>query len=1341
MSDNKPPLHQEFGKLLAGLRQRAGIPHQSTLAALIGCKQQTVNRWEAGVSRPRGKQIPQLAQALAADVNELMRAAGYAPESKSAVTSFDQPFPIDRLTPDSFERFCLYFLERHYLDARVHRLGGSGHAQDGLDLEVILPGGVRYGFQCKRVEELGPQKVHVAVAKHSGKARKNFLLLSRIASPQAREAIRQHKGWDIWDKEDISLRIRQLQKHEQRRLVDVFFPMQRWALIGETESSPWQTAEEFFAPFGSEEAAFRHTWQLVGRVIETQKLLEALADDRTKAVFLTGSGGSGKSRILKEVVERCAFCRPPAMVRFLSPTEEATNKSLHELGDADKLLVVDDAHDRSDLPVLFQYAATPPKKTKLFLSFRPYGLDYIRSQAGSFALAGNNLVELNLPPLSIAQATELAEHVLRAKGGPIRAAKDIAQLTLDCPLATVIGAQVVAKDKWHAELIKNEDTFRITLLGKFQDIITGDVGGRDAASVQRLLRVLALVQPFHPDDDAVSGLAQVVEGLPPHETIRFIRLLTEAGVLFKRGGQYRLSPDLLADHIIESACIGPSHSSTGYAERVFEAARDHQVGHLLLNLGKLDWRLANGNPSNSRLLDGIWRKLRPSRPYSDPHVRAVIDVAYYQPQRALTFAEGLIREGANVDDLPTLIKYAAYNYGYVQRACECLWELGKADDRDLHRHPGHAIRILEELCAIKPNKPVLYNESIVDFGLSLLRRDDAWAHRYSPFDILKGILQPEGHTTTSHGRGFAISKFSVSIEAVAKLRARVVDVLISTLTHSNPRAAVLAARALHLSLRFPMDSPEENIQKWTKEFLKTFVKLESTIETGSIASVVLVEIAHAVSWHANYGREDTKSAARRILKLLPRSLEFRTLYALIDGYGQLIERHVDFAKNEASWNLYLSELTAEIVNAYPDGEALREFIEKHIARINAYCADGKAAPHILIWRLVNASLVFSKSVVADAAAHTGSLTKQFAGIALSKLLNDNHANGLSSARQFLESNDRGLQGAVGQAFSLVDLVNRVLTAGELAILREALSAKDAGVAQRAVGAIRTVAKDDHRLAIDLLQCVDLGISSGLADDAFVNLASNGGELFRALSDEDIKLFLDGLASLPELDGHWVETFLAAVSKDHAQRLARFFMDRVDRAADNQDWRFRPCNFGPYGHVPLRFRESPDFAIVLRQVSEWLKSRDDLIFKERSAQLFDTMFKPFDDRLVDAFQNWSDTGALADILAIAKLLSQAHPEFIFQQRAFVVRFLERAKQFGKPIVDAAISALFASAIGGVRSGNVGEPTPRDLHTKAEARKALEELPRFSPAYELYEAVGRNADESIKRSIRDGEAFEE
>src|SRR5713101_5802420 len=83
--------YQAFGALLADLRRRAGIAHQAELAKRVRSTQQTVSRWEAGASRPRDKQMPLLASVLNADVDELLRVAGYT--AKTTVATFDQPVP------------------------------------------------------------------------------------------------------------------------------------------------------------------------------------------------------------------------------------------------------------------------------------------------------------------------------------------------------------------------------------------------------------------------------------------------------------------------------------------------------------------------------------------------------------------------------------------------------------------------------------------------------------------------------------------------------------------------------------------------------------------------------------------------------------------------------------------------------------------------------------------------------------------------------------------------------------------------------------------------------------------------------------------------------------------------------------------------------------------------------------------------------------------------------------------------------------------------------------------------------------------------------------------------
>lgn len=1331
--------YMAFGTLLTKLRQTAGIVQQSDLAKLLTTTQQTVSRWELGFSRPRDKQMSLLASVLDADLNELLFAAGY--KQNNVVSTYDQPFPIDALSPDSFERFCFSLLSYLYPSAKVHRVGGQGHIQEGLDVEVIFPNKTYHTFQCKRVKEFGAQKVHLAVNKHTRAADQKVIFLARVASPQAREAIRQYSEWDIWDKEDISLQIRKLPKIDQLKLVDTFFHGQRLALLGEIEPGPWQTSDIFFAPFMGEYTAFSHRWSLIGRAEKIRELVEGLENNRKRAIFLVGTGGAGKTRVLKEAIAIYESARKGGAVYFLSPSEKVTNKSLEDLGNQEKVLVVDDAHDRDDLQLLFQYAAMDTKKTKLLLSFRRYGLDHIKSQASTFALSGDGITEVGLEPLTLEQATELAVQVLSACDGPEQTAKDIARLTLDCTLFTVIGSQVVAREKKYYELAKNEDVFRATLLGRFRDIIAGEIGSKtDAEPIRKLLKVLALLQPFYPGDEAIVRAVERVEEVKSHDVNRLTARLINSGVLFKRGGKYRLSPDLLADYIIEEACIGPNGASTGYAEQVFDVAADAHISNLLLNLGKLDWRRSDGNPSNSKLLDGVWGKLKPSSEYSDAHINAVTTVAYYQPKRALEFAEKLIREGSYLRDLPNLIKYAAYNLEFLPHACECLWEMGKDDNRALNQNPGHAIRILAELCAVEANKPIEYNEVIVDFCLSLLNKADSWTHTYTPFNVLESILATEGSTTESHGISFSFGRFSINYDFVSKLRSRVIDASIQLLPHQNIKIAVQAARFLQNAIQYSMTGEGRDL--WTKDFVRTLKLIKKATQSYPLDPLVLIEIARSVSWHAHYAKDKTTPIAKSIIASLPVSLEFRTFLTVIDGFGHLLEKE-NFRRNDTEWNRHLETLTKDLLTTYPGGEQLRSFIEQILLHIEANFGAGNSSPYVLYGQLIHSSQHFAQATVENALVSPASKTMQFVGIALSKLFNEDHGTALKIASRLLDADSRDLQALVGRAFCGFDTEKILYGEEDIKLLRKLLTTNDEWIVISTVNAIRNIAKQDQRLALNLLKCVDVGMSAKVADDVLIFFQKDEVIPFQSLNEEDIDHFFNKLIQLPKLDGHWIETFLANTSKYHANRTAIFFMKRVEHAADIQSWKYRPCNYGPYRHVSLCFRESTEFDSLLRQVPYWMRSRkdDDYFFHEGASKLFEVMFQPFGSEVIRFFDEWLRSPTETDIRTITRILREASNDFVFKYRVFVIRFLEKAKLYDNECYENAVSALYASAATGMRSGTPGEPFPQDLNLKNNAEDALKEIPRFSPAYRLYEYLKKRAEQDIERSISERELFEE
>lgn len=1339
MSDDMSE-YGKFGTQLMEWRLAAGFGQQADLAKRISATQQTVSRWERGESRPRSNQIPALAEALGVPVSKVLAAAGYAPIE--VTTPFDLPFPVDALNEESFERFCFYLLERIYPEAHVYRIGGRGHSQDGADIEVKLRNGKVHSFQCKREKEFGPQKVHAAVAKLTRKAERKILLLARIASPQARQAIATHKGWTLWDKEDIAREVRKLAKDEQRRLVDIFFPGRRFDLLGETSPGPWQTLDEYFGPFLQERGAFNHAWQLVGRGDELCKIEKALNDGSTRAVRLMGSGGSGKTRLLREAVERYQAKHRGHTVRFLSATEEATRKSLEDLGSADKLLIVDDCHDRTDLGVLFEFAAVPSNRARLVLGFRPYGADLLRYEASRFGLVDERVVDVSVAPLRHADTVSLARQVLKERGGALQAAEHIAAVTQDCPLSTVMAAHVVAKDGRHAELAKNATVFRTTLMGRFIDYTTGSIGTKgDEGSIKKLLRILALTQPFNPEDARLINAISTIEGLEQHEVARLIRVIGDGGIVFKRGGRYRLSPDLLADAIIEEACIGAGGNSTGYAERVFGVLEGVSLENLITNLGRLDWRRNNGDPSQSRLLDEIWEKLEPQHEYGDPHIKAVTAVAYYQPARAIALVDQLMRQKKCLRDLPEILKFAAYNLGHLRPACEYLWELGRNDDRDTNPHPEHAIRVLSELCEITPNKPRIFIERVVEFGLSLLDAPEAWAGRNTPYDFLKSVLEADGHTTSWGGRTMTIERFNVNHAFARPLRQKLIEKLLSSLDSSEvPRRALHSARLLEQALRAPMG--EANRNEWESEFSDTMAKIKDIIEKPKIAPVVAIRLAETVSWHANYGSGVPQQRASDIINALPKSLEFRVTLAMLDSFGHLHRKMSDdFERDRKDHEQRQEALADEIITTFEDGDRIKDFAEAMLNDIATHGDDVASAPRPFLHVLAKRSALFSAAVACAVTEGDRGPLRLHADIALSALFGSNPKLALEVAQKLLDSSDTSTRAAVGYAYGLnppgvpID-ENTKSHVGKL------LCGATVGEIASGVAALRSM-MHEPRTVLDLLAAADIGASARIADDALMLFALNNGALRTQLTRADAARLLEKLQPLQELNGHWIEEFLAELSCSHAEMCAKFFMDRVDRAEQVKEWDLRPCNHGPYGHVALKFRQSPEFARILSQVVNWLYAGSDkgLIFRTRASELFSTMFAPFDRALVMVLKDLSATADATELNAISRILGEAPHSIVMKEVEFVSQYLARCKQFGDNCYRLARSQLFGAAVSGERSGTPGEPFKRDLEMRDDAKKALQEIGRFSPGYDLYSDLLKYAENEIKRAQRDREEFDD
>ncbi len=1334
-------IYSAFGRLIAELRQKAGIAYQADLARLVEVKQQSISRWEKGTSRPRATELNRLAQALGVHVDVLTSAIAHG--TPVVTTSFDAPFPVAALNSDSFERFCAAWLSYQHSDAQVHRYGSTGHTQSGIDIEAVFPDGVRYTYQCKREQTFGPAKVDIAVAAHTAVAHKKVLLLARVATPAARDAVSRHADWLLWDLEDISRSIRKLSREQQIQLVDTFFPGHRFPLLGIRERGPWQTVEEYFAPFMVKENPTYQGWTLVGRTTIAERIAAATVSPDVSIVIVGGKGGVGKTRMLRSVLQLVSQRLQGTSVHVLPKTETVTRDTLDTLGTQPKLIVVDDAHEREDLMAIFGYVAVPEHQTRVLLSTRTHGRTKVRETAAAVGLIEQRVSESLLEPLTRSEAKELALEVLKAHNGPDWIAEDIANATYDCPLATVVGSYVVARKLIVPSRIKGDRDFRDSLLSKFQDVITGSIAApSDQASAKKLLRLLALVQPFSLDDAAIAKLSLTIEEIDEVDTHRLTRLYVDAGILIKQGRRTRISPDLLADHILDETCINVNGSSTGYAERVFDAAPTYLIENILVNLGKLDWIRSSGDTGTSDLVSQVWRKLEPSGTSYDPHTKALSSVAYYYPKRALDFVEQVIRENRSFDELPTIIAHAAHNFEYVPRACESLWELSARSETDRGGKKSTALAKLTELCSVTRDKPMEYCEAVVRYGLKLLDDNHAWMPTLTPYDFLEGILRTQGHDTTWSGAGFAFTPYFVRLEAVRGLRTLVIDAAIQRFSCQHVSRAVRSVAFLENALRPPMtfmgqSEFAEASESWSGEFQETLEKIERYLITNNLDDLVVLRIARLVSYQAKFSHSPTGDVARRILALQPKSLQYLIAVALVDGYGHLREE-TDYISRKKSWDEALANLAAKTIKKHSDPAVLHAALCARLTHIRREYVRETHSPNIFFFHLFKRSQAIAKQVIEVSLTDFSLPTNQFVGLALSMLYDAGDKASMSFVRNLLDSGDRTL--LIEATCALPNIIEKGgADPAALGYLQEMLVSSEEQVVVLAINSLRALAKHDKPLALSMLLQIDMSKSPAVADQVLEQLTEDNIGSIQSLRDEQIQAIFRALMKLSHIDKHWVQEFLTKASKLTPVTTAAFLMARVESASASDAYARGYAGFDDH-QLLLQFRESSVVDSLIENVWSWLRHRaqENSAFEHDGLQLFAVMFRPFDDFYFDFLKARARLGIHDFSLAVRAFAKTGHKQ-VLERQALVSFFLDTATAHGPPMLKEVMSELYEAAAYGARSGTYGQPFPRDLEAREKSRQILSTANRFSATYQLYEMILKKAEQEIAE--RSGEIDDE
>lgn len=1361
--------YSDFGKLVKNEREKRGW-EQSDLAARMSVKQQSVSRWEKGTSRPKYDDVLGLVDLFKVDVYEWLAQAGYdAEEPDSALTPY---LPLHYLSPENFELFCRDFIKALNPTADVSRYGTKGDTQDGIDI-LVKVGKKIFDYQCKRHKQFGPSEIEEVVKKNSiSKTHHHFLLLSRIASAQSRKAILKHNDWTLWDREDIAREIRGLDKDAAARLIGTYFPLGwRERFLGIDGPSKWLPSDDFFRSLADRSKLFTHGWSFVGRKAELSQMKAYEHDSNVNALIIFGRGGIGKSRLLKDWADKL---HQTDTIRFVSIGSEIEPKDIELLPDGPSYLVIDDAHERKDLLVILDSVIRTRPDTKVILCVRPYAVSRIEDDLSKTGFKFDHNKNISLEDLNVAEAKSLSEEILSSPDvhGDISYAERIAQITKDCPLATVIGSRLVGEGKIKPELLNNIEEFRNELLRRFRDVIAGNIEGSDSESIKDLLAFVAAIQPFNVEDQSFKEAIETFFNKPYDKMIRDITALEEAGILSRRGYHLRVIPDLLSDYIRAEVCYSQRlNKPTGYVDRIYKVLKNDLAINLLMNISQLDWRLSV-NGMQTMLLNDIWDKILEEIKNANNADRSFIlkklkDVAYFQPEQMLKIVEYVKDNPAEkeedsqysklykyehknvLSELPEILKRIAYNLEYLPKSVDLIWEISRGDSRRTNSHPDHGIRVLQDLAQYDvyelTGKTVTVNRMMLEAVERWMEDTDLQDYVNSPLDILDELLSKES-TTDIYDKGkITFHSFGVNFENTKEVRDKALQIVIKAAYSPHLKVSLRAIKSLQEALSEPRQLYGRQVNEEEKNTWKPF-QLLVIEELTKIAEkqnhpIIQLEIKDSLHWHIKYGKsQELKEKARVLWNRLIKPFDNKLLQSLEGPYDRdwfIDEDDFDHEKSLKMNLEFRQNVVKEFIEKYPDTKNGFGILNQLLSDAEKY--QKMPFPITFFSEMSKLYPDYADRISLQIISSTKCAMSGVLGYLLLGVVDIDPNKAASYAKKALDTNNDDLIISIADYYWRARWTESLIENIDIPNVKKLLNSNNKHAKKLAIGSLGRLAKHNPKLTKQLLLEIDLGDSKEYASEYCEQFDKSHYFDPDSLNDSELQSILNKLEKVIDIDDHSIEEFLEYLSERIPLSVVKFMINRVElsKTQPDQEERYRPFSYSLVREFK-GIKSLPSYANVLSEI------RDKTVDKTWQSHFwYPKLFKAFSGNYnqtgVSVLLEWVHSGEKEKLEAVGVLLHDAPENFVFHHPDFVNEMLNAGKKHGDKFFKSVRGDLASSAIYRSKHGTPGQPMPEDIELRDNSRAMLHQLPKGSPSYEFYELLVRHAEKEIEDQLKRDEEF--
>lgn len=1113
----------------------------------------------------------------------------------------------------------------------------------------------------------------------------------------------------------------------------------------------FQPYQGFFRLQLSAAPLFNHTGPFIGRADELAQL-RAFATSASKVCILSAPGGTGKSRLLLEFAKAM---EPGQKVLFVDAGAQWTAEDIKRLPVTPATIIVDDAHRRPDLDRLMQACLGHNPNAKFIVSCRPSALPIVEQHLTGL-YAASSTPTITLAPLPAADALQLAQGVLGTDLAHL--APDLVRISDNNPLIISVGGRCIVVNRISATLLsKSPQEFRIAALDK---LLEGSV----SASQQKFLTLLAGIGPVVLEGtDLPERIGQFL-GIQPFEVVSIAAELERAGLLQRRGRMVRVSPDVLADHLLYRASVA-NGVATGFVDSIIDRFGSSLLANILANAAELDWR---GAPSGDEsVLAKTWRALKaglPGRTHSQRTelVGQMHRAAVFAPRQVLELVEWLCdHSDAPKDDqlaewgfedtpnrlnaaLCDMLAFLATEPSLTSRCLARLWQFAADDESPVEPSAIHPRRKIEDLLKYSktPHRDAV-QQTVIDFLSSKLddtgrTNEVGWA-----VGALGKVLNREADWTSAKGAAITLSSAALYpyLPQIGERRRKVVDQLIRRAMGQRLTEAAVAVHELGRLLEPPRGTLARKIEKAEMDAWLP----EATAAATAIAGIAGTAPLEIIRYLARRELREQRTAhwpdmAKPIADLLA-TVKPEPSEALFDVFlgRPWEEQDDDYQKEEAELRKQCAEIAQNFWATTSDPTKvldglLRSLSELRVVRQTESGNDGE-----LLRALAAAKPEAATGLIdALATASDSNAVWLIRAVLFGVKEKRGKAEALALVHRFQKHPSANARAVLARSLEI--LIDGDPT--ELDLLNPFLGDDDDGVRRAAIQPLRKFSTTSPTAALAEAVKTNWDEAGTVALAVFDLLDKKYGIDPDQLTDSQIDTLLGRLKPLARLDERRPDTlqFIAYASGRRPQATLDMLLHRI--AATDRE---RPK--GEHAPVPIPHSgENLALPGLATNNAQYLRQiRDAMLPAGLLGRLWlPTLFGACalsPAAAVPVLREWVTSGDVKKLEAAAVLLKGFDHEIVFTEHAFIAGLLEAAAQKGADCLEAVEGSLFGVAIGGVRSGGAGQPSPRLVQDKKSAEELVKLYQTNPAAQKFYETLVKYAKDSMKRDADDWAELEQ